>query len=361
MTDRTCCCHRDNLSSRWRAMSRRAATCLLVLSSGCSIGVRGLPPTWDGRSEPECEGRLLVGLDEAMAGALLSTALGIAITGADTGDEGSNAQATGAKPADHAALVGTAFLVWGLTHLLVGAAGAHRLTLCEEAHVRWASGEDEPSATVAEAPPSPAPAPSGPQPSDPALAGFTQPSAPPPTGSGPRPWAQGVTSADQAAALALYDAGNAAFVVAHHAQALEKYREAIRHWDHPAIRFNMAVCLINLDQLVEARTHLERGMVYGEAPLGPEVYTQGVTYRALLDAQLVRLTIDGPESTSDVALDGKHVFRGPGVVDTFALPGEHMVVATKPGFLPASQRITLVRGRPTRLRIRPQVDRRLKP
>lgn len=102
--------------------------------------------------------------------------------------------------------------------------------------------------------------------------GGAQPSpepAPPAAGEAARPWASGVTEAEQAIALDLYVAGNREFTESRYAQALAKYKEALQHWDHPAIRYNMAVCLINLDQPVEARDNLERSFAYGPVRSAP--------------------------------------------------------------------------------------------
>jgi tetratricopeptide (TPR) repeat protein len=63
-----------------------------------------------------------------------------------------------------------------------------------------------------------------------------------------RPWAKGVSAADQKAALALYDEGNKFFEESEYKEALEKYEQALVHWQHPAIYFNAAVCLHHLDQ-----------------------------------------------------------------------------------------------------------------
>ena len=65
-----------------------------------------------------------------------------------------------------------------------------------------------------------------------------QPETPAPT---TKPWAAGVPEPEQEIALAIYKEGNAEFEQARYQQALEKYREAIKHWEHPAIRFNMVV------------------------------------------------------------------------------------------------------------------------
>jgi hypothetical protein len=159
-----------------------------------------------------------------------------------------------------------------------------------------------------------------------------------------RPWAEGVPESEQQVALAAYDEGNAEFVESRFAQALAKYREAIAHWDHPAIRFNMAVCLINLDRPIEAREELERALAYGAAPFGAEVHQQGLTYRKLLDGQLAELTIHSDERDAEVTLDGALLFRAPGSVTSWVRPGLHQIVATKTGFLTRSDRITLAPG-----------------
>ena len=186
----------------------------------------------------------------------------------------------------------------------------------------------------------------------------TLPAAPAsdPAPDGPRPWADGVAEADQAIARELYAAGNREFAESRFAQALAKYREAIRHWDHPAIRYNMAVCLINLDQPVEAHDNLEKSLAYGAAALGSEAHAQGLTYRKLLDAQLGRVAITCPAPGAVVTLDGQYLFTGPGTAERVLLPGGHQVVATKPGLQTVSSTLTLVAGKPVRYEIRPTLE-----
>jgi hypothetical protein len=179
------------------------------------------------------------------------------------------------------------------------------------------------------------------------------PAQPAPPVDDARPWAAGVPDSEQAVALELYDAGNREFAEARFAQALAKYREALQHWDHPAIRFNLAVCLIHLDQAVAARRDLERSLGYGAAPLGNDAYAQGLTYRKLLDAQLARVTVTCREPGAEITLDGKLVLTGPGKADEFLLPGEHQIVATRPGFLTVSRTLRLVAGTAVAYEIEP--------
>lgn len=160
-----------------------------------------------------------------------------------------------------------------------------------------------------------------------------------------RPWAAGVPASEQALAIQMYAAGNREFSESRFTQALASYREAIRHWDHPAIRFNMAVCLINLDQPLDAHDNLERALAHGEPPLGPDAYGQALTYRKLLAGQLGRLTISCRQPGMRISVDGKPLFTGPGTIDQVVMPGDHQVVATQAGFLTDSKTLVAVAGK----------------
>ena len=160
-----------------------------------------------------------------------------------------------------------------------------------------------------------------------------------------KPWATGVAESEQSAALAIYRAGNSEFEESRYPQALTKYREALAHWDHPAIRFNMAVALINLDQPLEANEHLAKAMAFGAAPLGAEGYAQAVTYKKLLDGQLAHLRVKCGVDGAEVTLDGKPFLRCTGEATRLLMPGDHHLVATKPGFQAESTALVLVPGK----------------
>jgi hypothetical protein len=171
-----------------------------------------------------------------------------------------------------------------------------------------------------------------------------------------RPWAAGVPESKQTIALRFYTDGNQEFAESRFAQAITKYKEAIQHWDHPAIRYNLAMSLVELDQLVEARDHLVRSIAHGPAALPAEKHQEALRYRKLLDAQLGHLKITCPEPGSEVTLDGKLLFTGPGVAELFLLPGNHQLVATKPGFLTASRSLNLVAGKLATYDIAPTIE-----
>src|SRR5687767_3372068 len=148
-----------------------------------------------------------------------------------------------------------------------------------------------------------------------------------------KPWAEGVSEEQQRRALVLYEQGNAEFEESRYPQALVRYEEAITHWDHPAIRFNMAVCLINLTRPLDAYRSLESALRHGEEPIGASAYQQGLNYRKLLEGQLGTLTVKCDAPGAEVTLDGRKLFTAPGEVTELMLAGEHQLVASKQGFL----------------------------
>jgi len=147
--------------------------------------------------------------------------------------------------------------------------------------------------------------------------------------------------------MRIFKLGNALFVESQYAQALAKYREAVTHWDHPAIRYNMAVCMIHLDQPVLAYETLIQALRYGAAPFEPDLYEQAQTYKKLLLGQLAELTIKVEEPDTQVSLDGEQLFVAPGEATRLLAPGAHQLVASKNGFLTESRALTLVPGQPT--------------
>lgn len=162
-----------------------------------------------------------------------------------------------------------------------------------------------------------------------------------------RPWAEGVPQEQQDHALLLFKEGNELFELSQHAGALAKYREALKAWEHPAIRYNAAVALINLDQPLAAFDDLERALRYGDAPLGADTYRQALTYRKLLLGQLADLKVSCAEAGAEITLDGQTLFVGPGEDARRLLPGTHQLVARKSGFLTETRSLVLLPGRPS--------------
>jgi tetratricopeptide (TPR) repeat protein len=167
----------------------------------------------------------------------------------------------------------------------------------------------------------------------------------------PKPWAAGVSDQEQSVALEIFRRGNAEFEEERFAQALALYRQAIKHWDHPAIRFNMGVCHVNLDQPLEAYTAFELALKYGAAPLAGAKdeqkmkYGQALMYKQQLLTELATLDVTLAESDATVTLDGAIVLTAPGKITKVVRPGAHQIVATKPGFLTTTLPLVLVGGK----------------
>lgn len=201
---------------------------------------------------------------------------------------------------------------------------------------------DPPAAAASDKPVLPAAAPS------PALAAPTT-SAPPtaPTSSAPeaeRPWAKGVSKQDQEKALELFRQGNALLKENIFAQAAEKYRQALALWSHPAIHYNLALVLMNLDQPLEVHEHLEEALRYGSLPLEAEKFEYAKHYKTLVEQQLSRVEVACDKPGALVTVDGKAVFTAPGHYSTLVRPGAHTVVASLQGYLPNNQSRNLLPG-----------------
>lgn len=162
-----------------------------------------------------------------------------------------------------------------------------------------------------------------------------------------RPWAKGVSPVEREAARALVKEGNRLVEDALFVKAAEKYRAALTHWDNPAIHFNLALALINLDQPVEVYKHLEKALQYGAAPLGPEKAEHARSYRALIEKQLARVVIVCQVSGAAVTLDGNPLFTGPGRYEDVVRAGPHTVVARRADSFPTEQTQALPPGETT--------------
>jgi hypothetical protein len=159
-----------------------------------------------------------------------------------------------------------------------------------------------------------------------------------------RPWSAGVAAAAQEQALKIFNTGNTFFETSQYSQAVDQYREALKSWSHPAIHFNMMVCLINLDQPKAAYQHLGAALKFGAAPLGKDVHARALTYEKLLEKQLTSLTIKSTQKGVSISLDGKSVLNSPGEKTIVVLPGAHQLVASKDGFLTHTEVLNLVGG-----------------
>lgn len=159
-----------------------------------------------------------------------------------------------------------------------------------------------------------------------------------------RPWAKGVSKQNQDAALELFRQGNGSLKESLFVDAVSKYREALKLWDHPAIHYNLALALLNLDQPVELHEHLLEAMKFGPAPLDSDKYEQATRYKALVERQLSTVKVSCDVAGASVKLDGKQLFIAPGKYEGVVRSGPHAIVASAEGYLTREESKSLPPG-----------------
>jgi hypothetical protein len=148
-----------------------------------------------------------------------------------------------------------------------------------------------------------------------------------------RPWANGVPDSEQKAALALFREANVLLNDGLFARAADQYRAALKHWDHPAIHYNLALALVNLDQPVDASEHLTLSVKFGEAPLqSKEKLDHARELQVLLDKEIADVEVSCDKKGAKVTVDGKEAFLAPGHFKTRVRVGRHTFVAEKQGY-----------------------------
>lgn len=160
------------------------------------------------------------------------------------------------------------------------------------------------------------------------------------------PWARGVSEAAQKRALQLFEEGNVFFEREKYTEAVAKYEQALVAWDHPNIRFNMAVCLMNMRQPLVAWEHLKQALRFGDAPLGKQLYADAKTNLAVLESSLGELTVKSTQPDVKIMVDGGQVLAGAGEHTMKLLAGKHQLVATRPGYVTDSRALDLPAGKP---------------
>ena len=174
-----------------------------------------------------------------------------------------------------------------------------------------------------------------------------------------RPWAKGVTPEEQKTALALFSEGNKLLRDSIFVQAAEKYKEALTHWDHPAIHYNLALALVNLDQPVEMHASLEKAMAFGAPPLGEDKFARAKDFKLLVEKSLATVEYSVSVPGAVILFDGKEVLQGPGTWKALVRAGEHAVAARAPGYAPTQLNPKLGGGETSRLELKLFTDAEL--
>jgi hypothetical protein len=142
-----------------------------------------------------------------------------------------------------------------------------------------------------------------------------------------------VSPDEERKALKAFREGNAHLNDGFFMKAAEKYREALSHWNHPAIHYNLALALINLDQPIEVFDELTRAMAHGPPALGDkEKFDRAKGYLKLVEGQLADIEVSCDKIGAKVAVDGKDVFIAPGKYTAKVRVGKHTFYAEKQGY-----------------------------
>jgi hypothetical protein len=146
------------------------------------------------------------------------------------------------------------------------------------------------------------------------------------------PWVAGVTPEEQQAALRLFREGNSQLNDGLFVSAVNKYRDALKHWNHPAIHYNLSLALLNLDQPIEVYDELNKALQYGAAPLEKDKYDHAKEYLLLVEKQLADVEVSCDKIGAKVSVDGKEVFIAPGKFSQKVRVGKHTFYADKQGY-----------------------------
>jgi len=151
--------------------------------------------------------------------------------------------------------------------------------------------------------------------------------------TGDRPWAAGVPPAEQKLALDEFHKANLLLNDGLFARAADGYRAALKHWDHPAIHYNLALALLNLDQPVEAADHLAVSVKFGDAPLqSKEKFDHAHELQVVLEKEIAEVEVTCDKKGAKVTLDGRELFVAPGHFKQRVRVGKHQFTAEKQGY-----------------------------
>ena len=156
-------------------------------------------------------------------------------------------------------------------------------------------------------------------------------------GGDSRPWAAGVTQENQRIAFKKFQEGNAQLNDGLFPAAVKLYREALSHWQHPAIHYNLALALLNLDQPVEVFESLQAAVKFGAAPLEKDKFEHAKEYMLLVEKQIATIDVSCSKPGAVISVDGKVVFTvgddgKAGHYVARVKTGKHTFVAEKPGY-----------------------------
>jgi hypothetical protein len=177
---------------------------------------------------------------------------------------------------------------------------------------------------------------------------------------GKMPW-EGVTPEHEHQATALFEQGNRELLEYRFEDAASHYRQALGHWDLPAIHYNLAVALRSLSRPIEAREHLEIAVRYGTRGL-PDSHQLDRAMKDLteVEGELSRLELSCEQPGAKVTIDERaDLFTCPKVYKEWIRPGLHVIRIRleQPGYShPTEKKPTLVKGEKATIHLKAYPD-----
>lgn len=185
----------------------------------------------------------------------------------------------------------------------------------------------------------------------PARAAAQSPARPPQIAA----WQQASPEARQSAD-ALFAAGSRLFRQWQFGEAEQKYRAALAHWQHPLIYLYLGRALEKQGDLEGAHEAVQRALRQQPPPFSAPDLQLAQDLRERLEARLARIEVHCEQEGAEVFFDGEPWFVAPGRHHRMARSGQHVIIARKQGYVPATKAIALTPGTLTRVEIRMGVD-----
>jgi len=156
------------------------------------------------------------------------------------------------------------------------------------------------------------------------------------SGGDERAWAKGVTKDRQDTALRLFSEGNKQLNNGLFPAALDKYKEALRSWPHPAIYYNMALALRTLDQPIELENALTKAIEFGSTPIDQDKFEHAKAYLVVNAKALAWIEVSCKKLGANVLIDGVKVFTvetgKANKIELRVRVGKHTIVAERTGY-----------------------------
>ena len=157
-------------------------------------------------------------------------------------------------------------------------------------------------------------------------------------------------------AEALFAKGSILFQQWQFVHAEEKYREALTHWEHPAIYLYLSRALEKQGHLESSYETLQQALHRHQELLSPDDRKVAEDLQTSLESRLAQIEVHCDNAGAEVLLDGVSWFTAPGPQRKMIRPGQHVIIARKAGYFQVTEVATLLPGKQTQVEVRMSVD-----